>query len=108
MAPARYRHHSELEKKNVTESRTKAYACPRCTVGRCSPQELIFTDMVQGQLLAIPNTPAYVCDICHFVEFASEAVEALWQELHGEQSELPSSEELTALVQQKPRSSFRE
>lgn len=66
------------------DAKTRAYACPRCTVGRCTPQRTTFADVYQGQLLCIPNTQAYICDICHFVEFEQELLDALWDELYGE------------------------
>lgn len=60
------------------------YACPRCTVGRCLPQKTTFTDVYHGQLLSIPNLRGFVCDVCHFVEFDQETMEALWDELYSE------------------------
>ena len=66
------------------EATAKGYACPRCTVGRCTPQRATFTDIYQGQLLCIPNTRAFICDVCHFAEFEQELLDALWQELYGD------------------------
>ena len=92
----------------MTESKTEGYACPRCTVGRCSQRGMTFSEVHLGQLLAIPDVLAYVCDVCHFVEFAQETLEALWQELYGDQSDAPTAEELPALAQQKRSSSYGE
>ena len=88
------------------DSMTKGYACPRCTVGRCSPREMTFSEVYQGQLLAIPNVLAYVCDVCNFVEFAQEALEALWQELYGDQTGEPTVEDMPEVSQQKRRYSY--
>lgn len=90
------------------DSKIKGYACPRCTVGRCSPREMIFSEVYQGQLLAIPNVLAYVCDVCNLVEFAQETLEALWQELYGDQASESAVEELSAVSQQKPGSPYGE
>ncbi len=64
--------------------KARGYACPRCTVGRCTPQTTTFVDVYHGQLLSKPNTRAYICDVCHFVEFEREMLEALWDELYGD------------------------
>ncbi len=66
------------------DAKTRGYACPRCTVGRCAPQATTFADVFQGQLLCIPNTRAYICDVCHFAEFEPELLDALWNELYSE------------------------
>ena len=92
----------------MTDSKTQGYACPRCTVGRCLPRETIFTEIHQGQLLAVPNMLAYICDVCNFVEFSHETLEALWVELYGDQSGDPTVEDLPAVSQQKRTSSYGE
>ena len=66
------------------DANARAYACPRCTVGRCAPQTTTFVDVYHGQLLSVPNTRAFICDVCHFVEFEQEMLDALWDELYGE------------------------
>lgn len=66
------------------DAKARGFACPRCTVGRCAPQTTTFVDMYHGELLSMPNSRAYVCDVCHFVEFEQEMLSALWEELYGE------------------------
>ena len=68
----------------MSNARTVGYACPRCTVGRCLASKTTFCDIRDDQLLAAPNMPAFICDVCHFVEFEQESLEALWQALYGE------------------------
>ncbi|MCY3834299.1 MAG: hypothetical protein OXG85_14900 [Chloroflexi bacterium] len=68
----------------MKDAKSKGYACPRCTVGRCAPRTTTFADLYHGQLLCIPNLAAYVCDVCHFAEFEQEALEALWNEFYGD------------------------
>jgi hypothetical protein len=65
----------------MVNSDTNGYACPRCTVGRCQRQTAPFVDMYNGQLFCVPDTPIYVCDVCHFAEFALDALESLWEKL---------------------------
>ena len=60
------------------------FACPRCTVGRCMPKRVTFCDMLQEQLLSVPNVRAYVCDVCHFVEYDQEWLDALWEQFYNE------------------------
>ena len=68
----------------MLNSEANGYACPRCTVGRCHPQKASFVDIYDGQLFCIPDTPIYVCDVCHFAEFALDALESLWEELDAD------------------------
>lgn len=69
---------------------------------------MTFTEVHLGQLLAIPDVLAYVCDVCNFVEFAQETLEALWHELYGDQAGEQTVEDLPAVSQQKRRSSYGE
>ena len=66
------------------DAKARAYACPRCTVGRCTPQTTTFVDIYQGHLLSLPNARAYICDVCRFVEYEQELLDALWDELYGD------------------------
>ncbi len=84
------------------DNKKRGYACPRCTVGRCTPQTTTFADHYHGQLLSIPNLRAFVCDVCHFVEFEQETMDALWEELYSE----PSTDEIQPVARQKRSSSY--
>lgn len=64
-------------------AKAPGYACPRCTVGRCTPQRTAFCDMVHDQLFSLPNALAHVCDVCNFVEFDQELLDVLWESLYG-------------------------
>ncbi len=66
---------------------THSFACPRCTVGRCTLQTTTIADVYHGLLLCIPNIPAYICDVCRFVEFTKAVQDLPWQELYDEQQE---------------------
>lgn len=68
----------------MSEARSKGYACPRCTVGRCTPRNTTFSEIYHGRLLSIPNVSAFVCDVCHFAEFEQTTLDALWEELYGD------------------------
>lgn len=68
----------------MNDAKTQGYACPRCTVGRCTPRKTTFAEVYHRQLLSLPRVNAYVCDVCHFAEFEQELLEALWNELYGD------------------------
>ncbi|MDE2777089.1 MAG: hypothetical protein OXI77_14255 [Chloroflexota bacterium] len=68
----------------MSEPRTTGYACPRCTVGRCTPRHTTFAEIYHGRLLSIPNVKAFVCDVCHFAEFEQATLDALWEKLYGD------------------------
>lgn len=68
----------------MMDAKAKGFACPRCTVGRCVPQTTTFVDVYLGQLLSMPNTRAFICDVCYFVEFEQELLGALLDELYGD------------------------
>ena len=40
-----------------------------------------FVELYQGQLLCVPDVPAFICDVCHFAEFEMDAIESLWSDL---------------------------
>ena len=86
------------------DAKARGYACPRCTVGRCSPQTTTFVDVYHGQLLSMPNTRAFICDVCRFVEFEQELLDALWEELYGD----VSRDELQVAARHKRSSTYGE
>lgn len=86
----------------MNDSKPKGYACPRCTVGRCTPRKTTFSEMVHGQLLSVPNVNAYVCDVCHFAEYERDSLEALWQELYGD----GPADDFQSVASQKRSSTF--
>ncbi len=64
-------------------AKAPGYACPRCTVGRCTLQHTTFSDMLHDELLCIPNVQAHICDVCNFVEFDQELLDVLWEGLYN-------------------------
>ena len=91
------------------DSKIKGYACPRCTVGRCSPREMIFSEVHQGQLLADTQCARIRVPMSVISwNFAQETLEALWQELYGEQTGDATVEDMPAVSQQKRSSPYSE
>ncbi|MGI6250683.1 MAG: YgiT-type zinc finger protein [Anaerolineaceae bacterium] len=48
--------------------------CPRCYVGRIKQQPVTLTTIVSGELLSVPNFPAWVCDVCHAFMYDPKAL----------------------------------
>ena len=38
--------------------------CENCRIGRYRPTTLPYVTDLDGEILIIPNVPAYVCDVC--------------------------------------------
>lgn len=53
--------------------------CPNCFVGRLTEQPMLFTDIAYDQLLAVPNMPAHLCDVCGYIEYDESALLALFR-----------------------------
>lgn len=60
--------------------------CPRCFIGRLEPKRAAFMSVLRQQLIVLPHTLAYTCDICGFQEFEEVAVELLNEWLSESQS----------------------
>ncbi len=52
--------------------------CPNCFVGRLTEQPMLFTDIVYDSLLAVPDVPAHLCDVCGYIEYHEGALVALF------------------------------
>jgi YgiT-type zinc finger domain-containing protein len=48
--------------------------CPRCYVGRIKKKTLTLATMVAGELLSVPQFPAWVCDVCHAYMYDPKAM----------------------------------
>jgi YgiT-type zinc finger domain-containing protein len=51
--------------------------CPRCYVGRIKQKRITLSTVVSGHLLAVPNFPAWQCDVCHAFMYDPKAVSEL-------------------------------
>jgi len=38
--------------------------CENCRIGRYRPTTLAYVTDLDGEIMIIPNVPAYVCDVC--------------------------------------------
>lgn len=51
--------------------------CPRCYVGRIKQKRITLSTIVSGHLLAVPNFPAWQCDVCHAFMYDPKALSEL-------------------------------
>lgn len=51
--------------------------CPRCYVGRITFNKLNLVTLVSGNLLTVPDFPAWVCDVCHAYIYDPKALARL-------------------------------
>ena len=50
------------------------YPCPKCHAGVLRPRELTYFTMLDEHLITVPKFPAWVCDICDYVEYDERAL----------------------------------
>lgn len=48
--------------------------CPECQTGILRLQYLTYFTWLNGELITVPNFPAWVCDVCGMREYDSRAV----------------------------------
>lgn len=51
--------------------------CPNCQMGRLDLQLTTFIQLYGETLVSVPNTPAWVCDICHSQQIDPESIQRL-------------------------------
>jgi YgiT-type zinc finger domain-containing protein len=60
--------------------------CDICRIGRCKPVKVPYLYWVDDQVMVMPNSPAFACDICGQVYFDPAflvLIECLLQELEN-------------------------
>ncbi|GEM_PF-1116099 len=53
----------------------ETFICPECHVGHLSYTLTSYVHQYAGTMIAVPNTPAWKCDICHSCHFDPMAVQ---------------------------------
>jgi len=43
--------------------------CKHCQIGLFQPVTAPYLEVVDGQMMAVANMPAYRCDVCRFLEY---------------------------------------
>lgn len=68
--------------------------CEACRIGRYQPTALSYLHQVEGQMIIIPNAPAYICDVCrqsHFDPYFLEAIDFLLARLVPQELAKPAA-----------------
>ncbi|MGB4595671.1 MAG: YgiT-type zinc finger protein [Anaerolineaceae bacterium] len=60
--------------------------CPRCFVGRIQSVKVVLSRAVNGQMLSVPDFPAWECDVCHAFMYDPKALLELHQVLTDQSS----------------------
>ncbi len=55
-------------------SNEQRYACPECHGGNVSIQHVVYYTWVSGELITVPDFPAWVCDMCGMREYDQRAL----------------------------------
>ncbi len=50
------------------------YACPECHGGNVSMQHVVYYTWVSGELITVPDFPAWICDMCGMREYDQRAL----------------------------------
>lgn len=51
--------------------------CPLCRIGTFRPKKVSYFKIRGGQLVSVPNFPAWVCDVCRHREYDPSALAEL-------------------------------
>jgi len=50
------------------------FQCPECHAGHVSMQRVVYYTWVSGELITVPDFPAWVCDLCGMREYDQRAL----------------------------------
>ncbi|MBN1667860.1 MAG: YgiT-type zinc finger protein [Anaerolineales bacterium] len=53
---------------------TEKYTCPECAAGSMSLRQVTYFTWLHGELITVPDFPAWVCDVCGLREYDARAV----------------------------------
>jgi YgiT-type zinc finger domain-containing protein len=54
-----------------------AQHCPRCHVGALDAVTVTYSAVYRGALFSVPAVPAWLCDICGYIEYDEATMERL-------------------------------
>ena len=63
-------------------SREQCYSCPECHGGNVSMQHVVYYTWVSGELITVPDFPAWICDMCGMREYDQRALS--WLKYHSQ------------------------
>ena len=56
------------------ESNFEQYTCPECRAGHVSLRHIVYYTYANGQLITVPDFPAWICDVCGMREYDQRAL----------------------------------
>ncbi|HIE57185.1 MAG TPA: YgiT-type zinc finger protein, partial [Anaerolineales bacterium] len=60
--------------KDEKTSQAQRYPCPECHTGNMTLQHVVYYTWVNGELITVPDFPAWVCDMCGMREYDQRAL----------------------------------
>jgi YgiT-type zinc finger domain-containing protein len=57
-----------------TQSKDQRYPCQNCHAGHVSIQHITYFTWLSGELITVPDFPAWVCDMCGLREYDQRAL----------------------------------
>ena len=64
-------------------------SCPECQVGELHPGAVPYYATLDGNLVTVPQFPAWICDVCRHCEYDENALEEL-RAILGPSAQLPT------------------
>ena len=55
-------------------SEPQSYPCPECHAGHVSMRHIAYYTWVSGELITVPDFPAWICDMCGLREYDHRAL----------------------------------
>jgi YgiT-type zinc finger domain-containing protein len=55
-------------------SEEKQYSCPSCHGGHVALQRVAYLTWINGELITVPDFPAWICDLCGEREYDQRAL----------------------------------
>lgn len=72
----------------MQDEKKHPYPCRECQVGALQPRPVSYFTVQDGQLISVPDFPAWVCDVCGSTEYDSSALAELHAMLEANRQSL--------------------
>jgi YgiT-type zinc finger domain-containing protein len=59
---------------DANNERDEQFSCPECRAGVMNLQHMTYYTWLSGELISVPDFPAWVCDVCGLREYDSRAI----------------------------------
>lgn len=66
-----------------TNSNTARFTCPECQAGIMRLSYIAYFTWLAGELITVPDFPAWICDVCGRRDYDSQAISRLNIILHA-------------------------